>query len=450
MLTYAAIGAFKLLIASILYSFLLILLRLTKSNLFSCLPVKTNKQCLLFTLITAIVLLAIWYTHGTHTSFDFGVRQMGQIHSGIYEKAHPVFHTILSGLLLNMYDSLHTLVAAQLIYFTCASFCIFWWCKREQLSAIYAFLAVAAIIYFTFPCIHEVIKDSYVISSYTIAAVGLMAWLRHPDKISATLATVGLVGVGSFRYDGQAIIVMVTVALLLGAYRNKKNLKQVYAICFIPIAAIIAAHAILPACVNAKSEMVGTKLAMPAELICEVIAQNGNISEQELAEAEALIMPKELILTQHSKGEVFEGQKYIWGGYFESDDVCYRYSFAWNLGGKEKELLPLFARIAVKNPGIILSHLFQQGKMVWDVRGGIQSPIALCFYTAALFLAFLGSRKLGAAYLIPFVPIFTTAAICTFVATTYEMRYGMPIIIGGILIIGYAHSFVRTPTKQKQ
>ena len=398
------------------------------------------------------MLLLLWYLFGTRAFWDFEFNQLIQLKTGNYDKAHPVFHTIFCGGLLKIYQSLHTIAFAQIIAFSVALYSICWWAKRSGLSIIYACGAIVGIVVFTYPYAHYVVKDSFMLSSFIIATTGLMAWNQRPDLTSAILAAIGLTGVGLFRYDGQASVLLVSIAVVTLSIWNKKIRKQAYIIAFIPLLALVSGHLILPACVNARSEMTGTKLAMPADLICEVIVRGGDISPDDLKKAEQLIMPKELMFHLHKLGHEYQGEKYIWGMGFADNKEFKRYSFAYNLKDKGAELLPLCGRVIIKNPVITIQHLFQQGKMLWDIRAEhdrsvyIKSPInpiSLCFYMGMLVLILIIRNRCGIQYLLSFIPFITVTSVIALIATTYEMRYGLPIIPAGILAIGYARTLIR-------
>ena len=296
------------------------------------------------------------------------------------------------------------------------------------------------------PIIHVIIKDSPYISFFIIAMAGLQAWVHKPDRESVIVSTLGLIGVGVFRYDGQAIVIVVSCALALLFFSTKKHARHILFMCALPIAAIFSAHYVLPCLVNAKSEMVGTKLAMPAEIICEIIVRNGNVTEEEKEKAQNLIMPIELMKKHHSLAKSYEGQKYIWNGFFETEEEFRRYSFAFNLSGKEKQIIPLFLNLAIKNPAITANHLIQQSRMILDLHGSYRYPCSLSFYICIFALIIMLKHKVRADQYIPFVPVFACSLTCMFIATTFEWRYGIPVIAGAILLFGHMNAATKKGT----
>lgn len=442
-LSYSIQFAIKAAYASVLFCFFSFITSLLSTKKLGLFPVNNHKTCLTISLFSAISMLILWYCMGTHASFDFHVRQMNQITTGEYEKAHPIIHTIFCKFLLDIYNSYKTIVIAQIVLFTIGVYAMCWWCMRAKLSFLYASITVVAIIFLTYPYIHIIIKDSFFISSYMIALAGLMAWSLRPDNAATFVSAFGLTCVGLFRYDGQGAVILTAIALIILCIATRKNIRKILVMVLIPTLSIFLAHSVLPICVNAKSEMVGTKLAMPAELICEVIAQNGNLTPEEITRVEELIMPRKMILEHHKKGEAYEGQKYIWGGYFRSESEFRKYSFAFNLSGKGHEIIPLFFKIAAKNPGIVIDHLLMQSKMLWDVAYNRISSTSLAFYLYIFTLISILERKSLRPFSIPFVPTFSVILTCSLIATTFELRYGLPIIVGSIFMIGYTNR-VRT------
>ena len=435
------IFAVRILMFSLLYTTLTFCSKLVTSSALNAYPVKSNKVCLLITIGFTVLLLALWGIEGTHASNDYS-GQIASARMGEYDKAHPVSHTLFCCCLLSIYDSIHTIIISQILFYALSVYAISWFCKRAEISIFFTITATFLATICTYQILLLAIKDSFFISSCTIATVGLMSWCLTPSRKAVLLTTIGLIGVGIFRYDGQAIVILTATALIMTAFVRRQKIRQILIMSIVPCIIIILAHVILPGYLNATSRVVGTKMAMPAEIVCEVIAQNGNISKEELSQAEEIIMPKEMIIKHHGMSAEYDGRKYMWA-YFSNQEELETYSFAYRLSGKEKELLPLAITVALKNPVITIRHFIEQGRMVWDPSMQYKQPTAFFFFVNLVLLCILFKCNQSPIYYIPFIPVLTVALTSTFVATTFEPRYTFPIFFGGALSIAYTHFILR-------
>ncbi len=430
----------------IMYSFLVFSSRLAISDFIKLKPIKYHKQCAYIAIGIALIMFLILFFEGAQASNDY-LGQIAGAEKGEYDKSHPVFHTVFCCALLSIYDSINTVIISQILFFSFSVYVIARFCEKYSISRVLTVIAVLIATVCTYGIIILAIKDSFYISSCIIAIVGLMVWCISPSLKSAILATFGLMGVGVFRYDGQAIVLLTSLSLIVAMFVCRRKVSHVLLMSLLPCVTIILAHVMLPSYLNATSKIVGTKLAMPAEIVCEVIAQKGNITEEELRVAEEVIMPKAMIIKHHSMSAEYDGRKYMWD-YFNSPEEAETYSFATRLSGKEKELLPLAFSVAIKNPFITITHFIEQGRMVWDPTMQYAQPTSLFFFLSVLMILSLIRKKTSLIYYIPFIPTMVVAMTSIFIATTWEPRYTYPIFFGAILSVPYMHIIRRIMWKQ--
>ena len=155
-----------------------------------------------------------------------------------------------------------------------------------------------------------------------------------------------------------------------------------------------------------------------------------------MALIEREIMPREVIMRQyhlyqdsmHPVVSTGHGEKYIHTGSFSSWETGMKYGFAWTLGDKGEVVRKLFLSLSADNPLLAAKILFLNSQMVWNLpaRGIRDMPQLFIFYGGVLgFLVYGMFRKWSC--LIPFVPFLGVVLVIGAAATTYEVRYLLPV-----------------------
>lgn len=110
----------------------------------------------------------------------------------------------------------------------------------------------------------------------------------------------------------------------------------------------------------------GTKYAKMAQVVCDIVAEGGEVSEDDMALIEREIMPREVIMRQyhlyqdsmHPVVSTGHGEKYIHTGSFSSWETGMKYGFAWTLGDKGEVVRKLFLSLSADNPLLAAKILF--------------------------------------------------------------------------------------------
>lgn len=387
-------------------------------------PIGSNKIFLL-ALYPILLMLLIWCFKGYELSPD----TEHILSWDVYEKAHPIAYGIIVKLLYGLFGSIKAIVVSQILLMAVACWAIIWFIYNHKLPWIYAVLGTAIVIYGTsYSFIFVIaIKDAFYYPFYIILMVGLCSWCLNESKRDFGFISIGLIGVSIFRYDGQLVVIGTLLALLI-ACRHSRKMWTMLALTGTTLLCMIFCNILLPKLLHADTKVgVGTKYAMPAELICEVVVHGGDITEEEKERISQVIMPIDKIRKFHSNFPEHWGQKYIWGRG--------EYSFARSLSGKGRDIIELFIPIASRNPKIVITHLLNRTHMLTRL---VDSPAA-CFFISLLLFCIVITRRIPSSLLLPFVPVFISSFTCIFVATTYELRYALPIVGGSVVLYLYSH-----------
>lgn len=392
--------------------------------------IRTRKGLCMLLAYPLILQVAIWCFKGdtcsTDTSFLLSI--------DTYDKAHPLIYAIISKGLYGLFDSIKTVILAQILLMSAACWAIIWFVYSHKLPWVYAVLGTSLAIFGSHGYIGfttMAIKDAFYYPFFITLMVGLCLWCLGRNKKALSIIICSLIGVGIFRYDGQLVVVGTTVFSLAFVYYRKHNLKRHVVLFCIPLVCTFFCNFALPWLLHAGTEIgMGTQYAMPAELICEVVVHEGELTPEEKARISEVIMPIELIREYHDAGEEYEGQKYIWS--------YGAHSFAKSLSGKGKDLLTLFIPIACRNPGIMVKHIWHQSYMLTH----LVDYASACFYICAVLIFKLLTRKTPILFYTPFIPVIFCVFICVFIATTYETRYAAPIVGGCVVLYLYVHTLL--------
>ena len=97
----------------------------------------------------------------------------------------------------------------------------------------------------------------------------------------------------------------------------------------------------------------GTRYAKMAHVVCDIVAEGGKVSPEDMELIEQEIMPREVIMRQyglykdsmHPAVSAGHGEKYLHTGLFETWETGRKYGFAWTLsdrGGGRSQKTVLF------------------------------------------------------------------------------------------------------------
>lgn len=384
---------------------------------------------------TVLMMVLLWWYWGTRVSFDFFHRQYPQIISGEYNMMHTLAHTLMCQGILSVWHHFHAVVLVHVALLGGIYFMIFSWGAREKIK----FLIVAGAVLLCmvqFEMMTTVIKDVPYSISMMALTIGLCTYMLEKRTSGLWLIGLGLAGAGCLRYDGYVPFFLTVAVLCVYMFRHREEIRRLG----VPVAAAVLCwlftFAVLPLLVNAEKGPSGTRYAKMAHVICDIVAEGGNVSAADMELIEREIMPREIIMSQyslyrdclHPVVSAAHGEKYIYTGLFASEEPKMKYGFAWNLSDKGELVRKLFLSVSADNPLRAAKILLLNSQIVWNLpvvpRGG--TPQLWLFYGCFLSVLVYGMLK-KKSYLIPFVPFYGVAFVIGAAATTYEVRYLLPI-----------------------
>lgn len=123
----------------------------------------------------------------------------------------------------------------------------------------------------------------------------------HAGKRTSSLWLIGLglAGTGCLRYDGYVPFFLTTGVLLAYMFRHPQERRRLA----IPVAGALLfwlfAFAALPCLMKAGRGASGTRYAKMAHVVCDIVAEGGKVSPEDMELIEQEIMPREVIMRQY-------------------------------------------------------------------------------------------------------------------------------------------------------
>lgn len=387
--------------------------------------------------MAAAVLLAAacWGHWGTHCSFDFLHRQYPQLLAGQYDLMHTLVHTLMCQGILTLWHDFHAIILVHMALLLLVYFMIFSWGAREKIR-VWIVMGAVVLCMLQFDMAATVIKDVPYSIAMMALTVGLCTYMLEKRAFSLWLIGLGLAGAGSLRYDGYVPFFLTVGALAVYMFRRPQESRRLA----IPVAGALLfwlfAFAALPPLMKAERGASGTRYAKMAHVICDVAAGGGCVSPGDMEVIEREIMPRAVMLRQyrlyqdsmHPVVSAGHGEKYLHTGQFETWETGMKYGFAWTLSGKGDVVRKLFFSVAADNPLLTAKILLLNTQMVWNLPAFHlrDMPQLWLFYGCVLsFLAYGMAREKSC--LVPFVPFYGVALVIGAAATTYEVRYLLPV-----------------------
>ena len=398
--------------------------------------------------VTVLLAVALWRHWGTMCSFDFLHRQYPQVLSGQYDLMHTLAHTLMCKGILSVWHHFHAIVLVQLALLLLVYFMIFSWGAREKMRVLIV-LGAVFLCMVQFDMATTIIKDVPYAISMMALTVGLCTYMLEKRTSSLWLIGLGLAGTGCLRYDGYVPFFLTTGVLLAYMFRHPQERRRLA----IPVAGALLfwlfAFAALPCLMKAGRGASGTRYAKMAHVVCDIVAEGGKVSPEDMELIEQEIMPREVIMRQyglykdsmHPAVSAGHGEKYLHTGLFETWETGRKYGFAWTLSDRGGDAVrKLFFSVAADNPAQAARILLLNSQMVWNLPASSNTrkmPQLWLFYGCVLGFLVYGIQKRKSC-LIPFVPFCSVPLVISAAATTYEIRYMLPVVVLFPILILYS------------
>ncbi|MDF2865557.1 MAG: rfaG [Clostridia bacterium] len=304
-------------------------------------------------IIFLVALLSFWPGISTYD----GNYQWNQVQNNYITDAHPFLSTYFMKVLSNIWNSKTIVLLFQILAFSFIWTCI---CKslRKKDSGI-----KVQVIYTIITCLMPIIfvysitlwKD--VIYSYALLALTLMLYVgikkewkyRTLDLISIAFLLVFIQG---YRHNGIVVSVITLLILLVLLFKNKVKKKAilVFGACLVIFYLMIA----IPKQIIVKPslDIMGAKEGITILMTGSLIKDNVEMEPQDLEYLNTL-MPIDLWRELYTP--------------YLINTVCLSPSF--NREKTEKtydQLLKIFVKYAVKNPGSIIVHYIKADALLWS------------------------------------------------------------------------------------
>lgn len=358
-------------------------------------------------------------------SYD-SYNQLEQITTNQYSDVHPVAHTLLIKLLLQIYDSPATVAIFQIIIMCIGVYCI---CKYFAIKGLSTkFILVVLIVWSSMTELQRTTCYLWKDVPYAICLMFvtflMIKVIERKEKmgiLDLVLLGVGLSGIFLFRHNGVVPFVFTVISLIYVGIRKKKFNIMVASITAIVI--IILVKTAVYNYYDVQPNTNGTKYAIVAKAIVSVVANDGNYSTEELKEIET-IMPIEVIKRNYNWSQ---GSNLLWN--INKEDA--NYGFGETLGDKGTLLVRLFLKLFPKNAGIMLRDIIGSSAIMWQfnfMRTNIFS-VHMIYMMPLLILCLLLIKKKLYLALIPFIPMITNIVSIIISNISYETRYGYPTLV---------------------
>lgn len=383
--------------------------------------------------------LLLWWVKGTRCSADF-LGSLEQARSGAYNTIQPLSYTLFIGALDKLGSNSAANMAAQAGLFVTAAGVTGRWCRREGLPLLCGAGVVALLLPLCQWAIAVLVKDALYTCCFVIMTVGLCSLYRRDDAFSRTTLYGGMAGLVLLRPDALLIAAVTGLGVLTVARRRRSG---------VPAAALgisgvlflgVAAHVLLPLALGARDDACGTRLAMPAEMLCEVVVHDADLPPQDRERICRLIMPEPVLRRHHDSAPEWIGERYLWRGFDSAADLR-QHSFVFHLAGRDREVLALCAELLPAHVGTALRPLIAHTRLLRDPSYTPALALGVLLFLAGLLLL----RRLPLRAFLPFLPLLGNIVIVTCVATTYEYRYALPLCAAAPLLLCYAGAVFMTP-----
>ena len=383
--------------------------------------------------------LLLWWVKGTRCSADF-LGSLEQARSGAYNTIQPLSYTLLIGALDKLGPNSAANMAAQAGLFVTAAGVTGRWCRREGLPLLCGAGVVALLLPLCQWAIAVLVKDALYTCCFVIMTVGLCSLYRRDDAFSRTTLYGGMAGLVLLRPDALLIAAVTGLGVLTVARRRRSGVPAVA----LGISGVlflgVAAHVLLPLALGARDDACGTRLAMPAEMLCEVVVHDADLPPQERERICRLIMPEPVLRRHHDSAPEWIGERYLWRGFDSAADLR-QHSFVFHLAGRDREVLALCAELLPAHAGTALRPLIAHTRLLRDPSYTPALALGVLLFLAGLLLL----RRLPLRAFLPFLPLLANIVIVTCVATTYEYRYALPLCAAAPLLLCYAGAVFMTP-----
>ncbi len=361
------------------------------------------------------------------------VNQWEQIHGILpFTDIHAPFHTLLLKCLLKIRDGYDIVILFQIFLISLLAGLFSKYFYEKGINS--QWLLIANII-FSFSIMSTYYMYPYKDIPYTFV-LGIITYLlmRLTDdfkpKIIYGVLWGGLLTVCYYlRYNGIVCAVFLAIYLIC-IFIKKRYFKPL--ISFVASLAVlsIGVYFIIYNVMGCEHKENGFSLQVFGSGISAVVAQDGNISEEELQRVDE-ILGIDWIKAHYNRWQM---KDLIWtpetddpDGFFEEhSNEVYNNFFVVGMGTHKMEVIKLYFSLFIKNPLICMKDFFYNTYQIWGYMG-VFSNVFLTIILLSSFLVFWRGKQIKMNWIV-FVPILLNVLSIAVSTITKELRYLLPTV----------------------
>lgn len=367
-------------------------------------------------------------------SFD-SYYQLEQISNNSFNDVHPAAHTLLTKLLLKIYDSPATIVFFQITLLCLGIWWIFKYFSKEGINK-----KILLGILVSWSCITPLQtttcylwKDVFYSISLLFSTILLIKIMINKDTIKfleVFILGIALAGVFLFRHNGVVPFLFTVISIFYLSYKFK-CIKYLLAI-VVSLLIIISTKTVVYDLYNVQPNDNGTKYAIFAKAVVSVVANDGSYTEDELEEINK-IMPYDVIKRNYDWSQ---GSNLLWN--IQSKDA--EYGFGNLTSAQGESVIKLFISLLPKNFLSMFWDIIGSAAIMWqlDFININLFSIHMVYFLPILICVFLFIKNKMYIELIPFIPCIGNVISIVISNISYEARYGYPTMVMLPVILVYS------------
>lgn len=378
-------------------------------------------------------------------SFD-SYYQLEQISNNSFNYVHPAAHTLLTKLLLKIYDSPATIVFFQITLLCLGIWWIFKYFSKEGINKkiLLGILVIWSCITPLQTTTCYLWKDVFYSISLLFSTILLIKIMINKDTIKfleVFILGIALAGVFLFRHNGVVPFLFTAISIFYLSYKFK-CIKYLLAI-VVSLLIIISTKTVVYDLYNVQPNDNGTKYAIFAKAVVSVVANDGNYTEDELEEINK-IMPYDVIKRNYDWSQ---GSNLLWNIQIKDAE----YGFGNLTSNQGKDVIKLFISLLPRNFFTMCWDIIGSAAIMWqlDFININFFSVHIIYFLPILICGFLFMKNKKYMELIPFIPCIGNVVSIIISNISYEARYGYPTIVLIPLILIYSINVLNCKNEKK-
>lgn len=359
------------------------------------------------------------------------VNQWKQIRGVIpFTDIHAPLHTLYLKVLFKIWDSYEIVIIFNifLISLMAGIFSRYFYEKGIErqwlllINIIFAFSSMST--FYMYP--YKDVQYTFVLGSIIYLLMRSNDEVK-PKIINGVLWGALLTSCYYLRYNGIICTILVSIYLIY-LFIKKKYFKQLIAFMMSFVVFSVGLYFIIYSVMGCEHKVNGFSLQVFGSGISAVVAQDGNISDDELETVDE-ILGIDWIKSHYDE---WKTKKLIWdpetndpNGYFEeTSNEVYNNFFVVGMGENKQEVIKLYLSLLVKNPMICIKDIVFNTYNIWGYVD-VFSNISLLILLLTSIFVFWRGKKIKISWIV-FIPVLANVLSIAISTITKEQRYILP------------------------